>query len=99
MATGLPSQEQVFELLDHEFARAGYEIEDVVVDAKARPARITVHRDLVMIRLTWRSSHRGGRRCHRYGCLFGHDRYVLEVSSPGIDRPLTSEKRALAGAR
>ena len=37
VATGLPSQEQVIELLDDEFARAGYEIEDVVVDARARP--------------------------------------------------------------
>ena len=28
----LPSQKQVIELLDGEFARAGYEIDDVVVD-------------------------------------------------------------------
>ena len=45
MATGLPSQEQVIELLDNEFARAGYEIENVVVDARARPPRITVIAD------------------------------------------------------
>ncbi len=36
MATGLPSQKQVIELLDNEFARAGYEIEDVLIDAASR---------------------------------------------------------------
>ena len=41
----LPSQQQVIELLDGEFARAGYEIEDVVIDARARPPRITVIAD------------------------------------------------------
>ena len=41
----LPSQKQVIELLDGEFARAGYEIEDVVIDADARPPRITVIAD------------------------------------------------------
>jgi ribosome maturation factor RimP len=41
----LPSQQQVIELLDGEFARAGYEIEDVVIDAGTRPPRITVIAD------------------------------------------------------
>ncbi len=41
----LPSQKQVIELLDGEFARAGYEIEDVVIDGDARPPRITVIAD------------------------------------------------------
>ena len=41
----LPSQKQVIELLDGEFARAGYEIEDVVIDAGTRPPRITVIAD------------------------------------------------------
>ena len=45
MATGLPSQTQVIELLDGEFARAGYEIEDVVIDARVQPPRITVIAD------------------------------------------------------
>src|ERR1700741_3927574 len=45
VATGVPSQEQVIELLDNDFARAGYEIETVVVDARARPPRITVIAD------------------------------------------------------
>src|ERR1700735_2887709 len=42
VAIGLPSQTQVIELLDGEFARAGYEIEDVVIDERSRPPRITV---------------------------------------------------------
>ena len=76
-----------------EFARAGYEIEDVVVDAKARPARITVIADgddpLDLDTIASLS--------RRASALLddadsGNDRYVLEVSSPGIDRPLTSEK-------
>ena len=37
MATGLPSQTQVIELLDAEFTRAGYEIEDVVIDERSQP--------------------------------------------------------------
>ncbi len=45
MTTGLPSQTQVIELLGGEFARAGYEIEDVVIDPRARPPRITVIAD------------------------------------------------------
>ena len=45
MTTGLPSQTQVIELLGGEFARAGYEIEDVVIDTRARPPRITVIAD------------------------------------------------------
>lgn len=93
MATGLPSQEQVFELLDNEFARAGYEIENVVVDPKARPPRITVIADgdhpLDLDTIATLS--------RRASAVFddadiGADRYVLEISSPGVDRPLTSEK-------
>ena len=40
----LPSREQVIELLTGEFARAGYEIEDVTITA-ARPPSITVVAD------------------------------------------------------
>ena len=93
MATGLPSQEQVIELLDDEFARAGYEIEDVVLDGAARPPRITVIADgdkpldLDTIAMLSQSAAR---------VLDDADavarRYVLEVSSRGVDRPLTSEK-------
>ncbi|WP_077081759.1 ribosome maturation factor RimP [Mycobacterium numidiamassiliense] len=93
MTTGLPSQTQVIELLGGEFARAGYEIEDVVIDARTRPPRITVIADgdtaldLDTIATLSRSA----------SALLDDvddidDRYVLEVSSPGIDRPLTTDK-------
>jgi ribosome maturation factor RimP len=93
VTTGLPSQTQVIELLGGEFARAGYEIEDVVIDGRARPPRITVIADgdepldLDTIATLSRSAS---------ALLDGLDRtaghYVLEVSSPGVDRPLSSEK-------
>ena len=93
MTTGLPSQTQVIELLGGEFARAGYEIEDVVIDTRSRPPRITVIADgdnaldLDTIATLSRSAS---------ALLDGldsiRDRYVLEVSSPGVDRPLTSAK-------
>ncbi len=93
-SAGLPSQKQVIELLDGEFARAGYEIEDVVIDADARPPRITVIADgddgldLDSIATLSRSASE---------LLDTADRdspapYVLEVTSPGVDRPLTTEK-------
>src|SRR5882757_1924932 len=93
VATGLPSQTQVIELLGGEFAHAGYEIEDVVIDAGARPPRITVNADgdaaldLDTITALSRSAS---------ALLDGldsiADRYVLEVTSPGVERPLTSAK-------
>lgn len=93
MTTGLPSQTQVIELLGGEFVRAGYEIEDVVIDARTRPPRITIVADgdnaldLDTVATLSRASS---------ALLDGvdgiRDDYVLEVSSPGVDRPLTSEK-------
>ncbi|KUI42716.1 ribosome maturation factor RimP [Mycobacterium sp. IS-1590] len=92
-SAGLPSQKEVIELLDGEFARAGYEIEDVIVDPAARPPRITVVADgddgldLASIAQLSRAA----------SALLDEvdDRsapYVLEVTSPGVDRPLTAEK-------
>lgn len=93
MTTGLPSQTQVIELLGDEFARAGYEIEDVVIDARTRPPRITViadgdkSLDLDTIATLSRSASALLDGLDDVG-----DRYVLEVSSPGVDRPLASHK-------
>ncbi len=93
MTTGLPSQMQVIELLGEEFARAGYEIEDVVIDTRARPPRIAVIADgdtaldLDTIAALSRSAS-----TLLDGLDSIQDRYVLEVSSPGVERPLTSEK-------
>lgn len=93
MATGLPSQTQVIELLDGEFARAGYEIEDVLIDGQAKPPRITVIADgdkaldLDTVAALSRSAS------SLLDAVNGIDsRYVLEVSSPGVDRPLTTDK-------
>jgi ribosome maturation factor RimP len=93
VTTGLPSQTQVIELLGGEFARAGYEIEDVVIDPRVSPPRIAVIADgeapldLDAVAALSRSAS---------ALLDGldsiSDGYVLEVSSPGVDRPLTSEK-------
>ncbi len=96
MTTGLPSQTQVIELLDAEFARAGYEIEDVVIDTRARPPRITVIADgddpldLDTIATLSRSASALLDGSDLLDAI--RDHYVLEVSSPGVDRPLTSEK-------
>jgi ribosome maturation factor RimP len=93
VAIGLPSQTQVIELLDGEFARAGYEIEDVVIDPRARPPRITVIADgdtaldLDTIAALSRSASTLLDEVKNFD-----GQYVLEVSSPGVDRPLTSEK-------
>jgi ribosome maturation factor RimP len=96
VATGLPSQEQVIELLDNEFARAGYEIEDVVVDTKARPPRITVIADgdePLDLDTIASLSRRASALLDNLDDGAAHSTsYVLEVSSPGVDRPLTSEK-------
>jgi ribosome maturation factor RimP len=93
VTTGLPSQTRVIELLSGEFARAGYEIEDVVIDARTRPPRIAVIADgddpldLDTIATLSRSAS------DLLDGLDGiRDQYVLEVSSPGVDRPLTSGK-------
>ena len=96
MATGLPSQQQVIELLDNEFARAGYEIEDVVVDASARPPRITVIADgdqpLDLDTIAALSRRASTLLDDWDDDAAGTAGYVLEVSSPGVDRPLTTEK-------
>jgi ribosome maturation factor RimP len=91
LSAGLPSQKQVIELLDGEFARAGYEIEDVLIDTAARPPRITVIADgdnpldLDSIAQLSRSAS---------DLLDSVDApaFILEVTSPGVDRPLTTEK-------
>jgi len=88
----LPSQQQVIELLGAEFARAGFDIEDVVVDAVARPPRIVVIADgdeppdLDSIATLSRSAS------ELLDGLDDSEPYVLEVTSPGVDRPLTAER-------
>ncbi|RDH74857.1 ribosome maturation factor RimP [Mycolicibacterium moriokaense] len=91
----LPSQQQVIELLGDEFARAGYEIEDVVIDTGARPPRITVIADgddgldLDSIAALSRSA---SELLDSADSPKSGSPYVLEVTSPGVDRPLRTEK-------
>jgi len=93
VAIGLPSQTQVIELLDSEFARAGYEIEDVLIDGRAKPPRITVIADgdtALDLDTVAALSRSASTLLDAVDSIDGG--YVLEVSSPGVDRPLTSEK-------
>jgi ribosome maturation factor RimP len=91
-AARLPSEQQVMELLSDEFTRAGFELEDVVVEANARPARIVLVADgdeapdLDAIAALSRSSS------ELLDGLDGSDAYVLEVTSRGVERPLTAER-------
>ncbi len=93
MAVGLPSRTQVIELLHGTFARAGYDIEDVVIDTRARPPRITVIADgddaLDLDTIAELSRRAAALLDEVDGSA---DAYLLEVSSPGVDRPLTTEK-------
>lgn len=90
---GLPSPPEVAELLGGVFVRAGYEIDHVDVDATARPPRITVVADgdtaLDLDTIAELSRDASDRLDSLPGIA---ESYVLEVSSPGVDRPLTSEK-------
>lgn len=90
---GLPSAEQVTELLADEFARAGYEIDDVVVDTRLRPARIRVVADgdtPLDLDAVAELSRAASELLDTLDT--GETPYLLEVSSPGVDRPLTTEK-------
>ena len=90
-STGLPSQRQVIELLDGEFARAGFDIEDVVIDASARPPRITVITD-GDDGLDLDSIAQLSRVASELLDDLDTAAYVLEVTSPGVERPLTTDK-------
>ena len=88
----LPSKQQVIELLEAEFARAGFDVEDVIVDASTRPPRIVVIADgdeapdLASIAELSRSAS------ELLDQLDDSEPYVLEVSSPGAERSLTAER-------
>lgn len=91
----LPSREQVIELLDEEFTRAGYEVEDVVFGG-GRPPRLTVIADaedgvdLDAIATLSKVASAALDAAEQVTGDFGA--YVLEVTSRGVDRPLTTEK-------
>ena len=92
-SAGLPSPERVIELLNGEFLRAGYEIEDVSIDTGTRPPRIRVIADgerpldLDAVAALSRAASDVLDTVDT-----GDTPYDLEVSSPGVERPLTAEK-------
>jgi ribosome maturation factor RimP len=83
----------VIELLSGEFARTGYEIEDVSIETGSRPPRIRIIADgdnpldLDGVAELSRSAS-----VVLDAVDTGDIAYELEVSSPGVDRPLTAEK-------
>ena len=90
---GLPSPPEVVELLDGDFTRAGYEIDSVSVDPATQPPRITVVADGDTTLDLDTIAELSRTASERLDTLPGiADGYVLEVTSPGVDRPLTAEK-------
>jgi ribosome maturation factor RimP len=91
----LPSQQQVMELLETEFTRAGYEVEDVVVDATARPPKVVViadgDRGLTLDALAT-LSRLASELLDRLDDSPDEAPYLLEVTSRGVDRPLVAER-------
>ena len=95
---GLPSPDQVIGLLEADFARAGYEIEDVVVDPRRSPPciRVVADGDVPLdLETVSELSRRASALLDEVDT--GPTTYLLEVSSPGVDRPLTAEKHFRRG--
>ncbi|CAN5204112.1 ribosome maturation factor RimP [soil metagenome] len=92
-SSGLPSPHQVIELLEAEFGRAGYEIEDVRINAGTRPARVAVivDGDKPLDLDTVAELSRIAAQLLD-SVPEAADPYLLEVSSPGVERPLRTEK-------
>jgi ribosome maturation factor RimP len=91
----LPSPQQVIELLEGEFGRAGYDVDDVVVESSARPPRIVVvadgDRGLDLDSLGT-LSRLASDLLDQLVDPADEAAYVLEVTSRGVDRPLTTER-------
>lgn len=89
----LPSPEQVIELLSGPFERSGYEIEGVTIDVRTQPPRLRVVADgdspLDLDTLAELSRTASELLDTADGATGA---YLLEVTSPGVDRPLTTEK-------
>jgi ribosome maturation factor RimP len=88
----LPSPEQVIELLEGDFAQAGFDVEDVEVDTAARPARIVIVADGDVPPDLDAIAELSRTASERLDAIDGSDPYVLEVTSPGVERPLTAER-------
>jgi len=87
----LPTQAEVLELLTADFADAGFEIEEVRVQANAKPPRLVVVVDgdkALDLDAVAELSRTASERLDQL--VVEADEYVLELTSPGIDRPLTT---------
>lgn len=94
-STRLPSPQQVTELLAGDFAAAGFDVEDVVIEDSARPPRIVIIADGDAPPDLDAIAHLSRAASERLDALDGTDAfdpYVLEVTSPGVERPLTAER-------
>jgi ribosome maturation factor RimP len=95
-STRLPSQQQVIELLGPAFARAGYDIEDVAIEATVTPPRVVVVADgddgldLDAVAALSRSASELLDTLEESSGELAP--YVLEVTSPGVERPLTLDR-------
>lgn len=90
-SVGLPSPQQVTELLADEFARAGYEVDAVVIDSRTRRITVTADGDEPLDLDTAAELSRAASTLLD-DLDTGDEAYFLEVTSPGVDRPLTAEK-------
>lgn len=93
-SAGLPSDDQVLELLAPEFSRSGVEIESVVVSdggVEGRPSRIAVVVDSdtpVDLDAVAGLSRTASALLDEADT--GWQAYELEITTPGVDRPLTT---------
>jgi ribosome maturation factor RimP len=90
---GLPLPPEVIELLSADFERAGYEVDEVRIQTDTRPPRITVVADgdiPLDLDTIAELSRTASERLDAIATMA--ESYVLEVSSPGVDRPLTAER-------
>ncbi|MDT5335312.1 MAG: ribosome maturation factor RimP [Mycobacterium sp.] len=91
----LPSPPQLIELLEGEFGRAGYDVEDVVVESSARPARVVVIVDGdqgLDLDSLGALSRLASELLDQLDDSNENAPYLLEVTSRGVDRPLTAER-------
>jgi len=87
----LPTEAEVLELLSADFAAAGFEIEEVRVQPEGKPPRLIVVADGdngLGLDAVAELSRAASERLDQLD--IAADTYVLEVTSPGIERPLTT---------
>ena len=94
-AVRLPSQQKVTDALRAEFANAGYDVEDVVIDAGAKPPKVTVVADgddgLNLDDLA-SLSRLASELMDRLDDAADDIPYLLEVTSRGVERPLEARR-------